>query len=125
MMFDTDVLVWIQRGNRRAARAFERERDRRVSVFTYMELLQCARDRAQRDASIDFLRELGVSVLPLTENIGHRAAIYIEQMALSHGLRAGDALIAATAVENGQVLCTADTRHMKSIPDLRLKVIRP
>ena len=125
MIFDTDVLIWIQRGNLRAAHAFERERERRISIFTYMELMQCARDKTQHARTVDFLREFEVVILPLTENIGHRAAIYVEQFALSHGLRAGDAVIAATAVETGLTLCTADTKHFKAIPDLRLKTFKP
>lgn len=125
MLFDTDVLIWIQRGNLRAATTFERERDRRISVFTYMELMQGAHNKTQHGRTVDFLREFGVAILPLTENVGHRAAIHVEQFALSHGLRVGDAVIAATAIETGQTLCTADTKHFKAIPDLRLKTFKP
>ena len=65
-----------------------------------MELAQGARDRDDLRMIKRFLAELGFTVLPLTENIGHRSLVYIEEYGLSAGLRAGDAIIAATAVEN-------------------------
>ena len=37
------------------------------------------------------------SSLPLSENAEHRVAVYVEEHVLSHGLRAGDAITAATA----------------------------
>lgn len=64
-------------------------------------------------------------VLPLTENIGHRALIYIEEYALSHGLRAGDAIIAATAAENSMALVSGNAKHFKPIKELKLKVFKP
>ena len=125
MLFDTDILIWIQRGNGRAAAWVEREEDRTISVLTYMELLQGASDKRQHELILDFLREYGFRILPLSENIGHRAAIYIEEYSLSHGLRAGDAIIAATATENGFTLCTSNARHYRIIQELNLKVFKP
>ena len=125
MIFDTDIFIWIQRGNAKAARLVERTAERALSVQSYMELLQAAQNKEQHAYTRSFLSEFGFSILPLSENIGHRAAIYIEQYALSHGLRAGDAVIAATAAENNQVLCSSNAKHFKAVRDLQLKVFRP
>lgn len=125
MVFDTDILIWIQRGNPRAARLLERSPERSISLQSYLELLQCAKGKPQQKAAKDFIRSFGIQVLPLTENIGHRASIYIEQFSLSGGLRAGDAIIAATAVENGLPLCSSNAKHYKRLPDLDFKAFKP
>jgi predicted nucleic acid-binding protein len=126
VLFDTDVLIWIQRGNHRAGALVEKEEERRISVLTYMELLQGARNKRQHEYTLDFLHEFGFRILPLSENIGHRAAIYIEEYSLSHGLRAGDAIIAATASENGLTLCSSNVRHYyRPIKELKLKLFKP
>ncbi|MCX7012046.1 MAG: type II toxin-antitoxin system VapC family toxin [Candidatus Sumerlaeota bacterium] len=121
MIFDTDILIWIRRGNREAAQLVEDEDECLLSVLTYMELLQGASDKRHISDVRDFLAENAFRTLPLTENIGHRAAVYIEQYALSHGLRANDAIIAATAVEHGLTLCTANAKHFKPIKELKLR----
>ena len=125
MIFDTDVFIWIQRGNRKAAKLVEEETDRQLSLQTYLELLQCAENRRQHELTKRFLKDFGFRVLPLSENIGHRAAVYIETYGLSHGLRAGDALVAATAAESSETLCTGNAKHFKNIPDLALKPFTP
>ena len=64
-------------------------------------------------------------MLPLTENIGHRAAIYIEEYSLSSRLGAADAIIAATATENNMTLVTGNEKHFKQIKGLKLKIFKP
>ncbi|MDA3800048.1 MAG: hypothetical protein PF692_13325 [Kiritimatiellae bacterium] len=79
MLFDTDIFIWTQRGNVKAARLIEKEKERSLSVQSYMELLQCAKNKKQHDYTKSFLKDFGFHVIPLSENIGHRAAIYIEE----------------------------------------------
>ena len=78
-----------------AAASIDGAKDRYLSVQTYMELLQCARDKQQQRRVKHFISDLNFSVLPLTENIGHRALVYVEEHGLLSGMRAGDAIIAA------------------------------
>jgi len=125
MIFDTDIFIWAQRGNQKAARLINRAEERYLSIYSHLELLQSAKNRLQHDYTKDFLTSFGFVVLPLTENIGHRALIYVEEYALSHGLRAGDAIIAATAAENGMILVSSNAKHFKPIKDLKLKIFKP
>jgi predicted nucleic acid-binding protein len=125
MLFDTDVLIWVFRGNARAAWIIDGTPERRLSVITLMELIQGARDKKETRLIKQFVSDLGFQSEPLTENIGHRAVIYMEEYGLSSGLRVGDALIAATAVENGLTLCSGDRTHYQAISELDLKLFRP
>ena len=125
MIFDTEVFIWMQRGNRKAAALVDATPERFLSVQSYMELLQCAQDRKQQRLIKQFLADLAFTVLPFTEGVGHRALIYIEEYGISSGLRAGDALIAATAIENNLALTSGNARHFRALKDLALKVFKP
>ena len=125
MIFDTDIFIWTQRGNKKAAKLMEKAEEKYLSIQTYMELLQCAKNRTQHKLVKDFLTSFGFMVLPLTENIGHRASIYVEEYTLSSNIRSGDAIIAATAVENNMVLSSSNVKHFKMIKELKLKAFKP
>lgn len=125
MLFDTDILIWIQRGNINAATLFEEETERYISIQTYMELLQCARNKQQQQLTKRFLADFAVITLPLSANIGQRAAVYIEEYSLASGLRAGDALVAATAVEHSLTLSTSNAKHFRNIVGLSLRIFKP
>jgi len=125
MLFDTDLLIWVLRGSVKAARLVDETRDRHISVVTLMELLQGARNKSEMRLIKRFVSELGFQTKPLTENIGHRAVIYMEEYGLSSGLRVADALIAATAAENSLALCSGDRSHYRPLSELVLKAFRP
>ena len=123
MIFDTDVLIWALRGSHKAAQAMEAETRRAVSVVSRMELFQGARDKMELAAIRRFLREF--ETLPLSENIGGRAELYMQEYAMRAGLQLADALIAATAAETRETLCSGNARHFRVIADLALKAFRP
>jgi hypothetical protein len=90
-----------------------------------MELIQGAKNKSQHKYVKNFIREFEFSILPLTENIGHRALIYVEEHALASNMRLGDAIIAATAIENNMTLVSSNAKHFKVINELQLKVFKP
>ncbi len=121
VLFDTDILIWAERGHEKAIQAISDAGERAISIFTYMELLQGARNERECAAIKEFLTEGAFQVLSLTENIGHRALIYVEEYARSSGMRAGDAVVAATAVENGFMLVSGNFKHFKAVQELKFK----
>jgi len=125
MLFDTNVLIWVLRGNVKAAQAIDDCDRRSLSVVTYMELLQGARNKAEVRAIKAFLADIRFTALPLTENIGHRASIYMEEYVLADSMSMADALIAATAIEAKQALISGNAKHYKAIQELDLKRFRP
>jgi len=125
MLFDTDVIIWALRGNKRAAAIIDAADRLELSVVSFMELLKGARDRKDLRLTKSFLLDLGFHVLPLSENIGHRAAIYLEEYGLKSNLGVPDSLIAATAVEKALALCTGNLKDYRAISEVELKPFRP
>nr|VFJ47084.1 MAG: hypothetical protein BECKFM1743C_GA0114222_100414 [Candidatus Kentron sp. FM]VFJ48937.1 MAG: hypothetical protein BECKFM1743A_GA0114220_1006414 [Candidatus Kentron sp. FM]VFK08235.1 MAG: hypothetical protein BECKFM1743B_GA0114221_1006313 [Candidatus Kentron sp. FM] len=124
MLFDTDVLIWVQRGNPRAAEIIRDDGEPAISIYTYMELQQSAKNNGQLRIIRSFIKDMRFRVLPLTPEIGHRASAYVEEYTLAHAVRAGDALIAATAMENAMTLCTGNVKHFSPIRELAIEPFR-
>lgn len=90
-----------------------------------MELLQGVRSKLEARQIRQSLRQLQFRILPLSEPIGATAASIIEQHTLTHGIQLADALIAATAVETGRPLCTANVKRFRLIGSLSRVAFRP
>ncbi len=125
MIYDTDILIWVQRGNEKAAKLIDKDEEKYLSIQSYMELLQGAKNKMHHKYVKDFISEFEFSILPLTENIGHRALIYVEEHALSSNMRSGDAIISATAVENNMTLVSSNIKYFKVVKELELKAFKP
>ena len=125
MLVDTDVLIWYMRGQPPAAKFLAELQAFSISAVTYMELIQGMRNKAELLALRRALTTWRTPVLPVTEAISNRAMTYVEEHFLSHSLRLGDALIAATAVEHGLSIATANTKHYRVLSELVLHPFQP
>jgi predicted nucleic acid-binding protein len=125
MIFDTDILIGCFRGNEQAASVIKEADDRQISAVSLIELHQGARSKAEQKLIGKFLKDLSFLILPLSENIGNRACIYVEEYCLKGGLQMADALIAATAVEHRKTLCSGNAKHYRIVTEIELKVFNP
>jgi predicted nucleic acid-binding protein len=120
-LVDTDVLIWHLRGYAQAAQALDRLPRLTLSAMSYLELLQGMRNKTEMAAVQQMFAQRQAHILPITPAITQRATELMTTLSLSHGLQAGDALIAATALEHQLRLFTGNTKHFASISGLEVE----
>ncbi len=125
MVIDTDVLIWCLRGNPKAIKAIDGLETRLISQITRMELILGCRDKTEITLLKRFLVDGAFRVIPLSQEIGNRADLYLEEKHLSHGVGLPDALIAASASLQGQALFTGNAKHFRCFSELQLKRFTP
>jgi len=79
------------------------------------------RNRAELEATKKSFAMRNAETLPLTPEITQRAMSIMENLALSHGLGIGDALIAGTALIHGVPLLTGNVKHFTAIDGLQIE----
>lgn len=124
MIFDSDVLIWFFRGNEGAKKIVRGNIPFSISAVSYMELLQGALNKQELLGIKKFLEKSETKIIPMNEEITHRAMEYVENYALSDSMELADALIASTAIENNETLCTANGKHYKCVPDLQMDLFK-
>jgi len=121
MLIDSDVLIWLTRGQERAKSRLSQINPWRISVVTYMELAQGCRSKQELERAKRGLAFMQTQILPLTPAISERAMNLIDAFALSNGLQAADALIAATALEHNLTLLTGNIKHFSPVEQLKIE----
>jgi len=125
MLIDTDVLIWHMRGYEHARKVITDMERRHISIVTQMELVQGLRNKEEQRALHRFLDQKQFVVYPASENISQHALFLMEEWHLSHHMLMADALIAATAIEYGLSLLTANAKHYEFLSSLTLEHFRP
>src|SRR5437016_5478985 len=120
MLVDSDVLIWHLRGHAAASQRLNMLPSLIISAVTWLELLQGFRNRMEMQAVQKSLSMRHAERLPLTPAITEQAISLMENLALSHGLQLGDALIAATALTHGLTLLTANVKHFRAVDGLQV-----
>ena len=125
MIIDTDVLIWYLRGDEAARKAVDEAVPFSISVITYMELMQGMRNKAESRAFQTQIQKWNLEIVQISREASSRAMFYVQEYALSHSMELADAFIAATVVQSGKVLLTANDRHYKFIPTMECKRFSP
>jgi predicted nucleic acid-binding protein len=120
-LVDSDIMVDLTRGNSAAADYLDSLADAwSISMITCLELLAGA--RTQRETNDLDLVLSGYRAIPPNEDITRRAYYLMKTYARSHGLHTLDALLAATALEEGFTLASKNRKHFQMISELSLEV---
>ena len=122
---DTDVLIWHLRGYPQATRRLDELGALTLSAISWLEVLQGMRNKAELLAVKKMLDKRSARLLPVTEAITLRATELMESLTLSHGLQMGDALIAATALDHGLPVLTANVKHFSAVTGLTVEAFVP
>ncbi len=125
MIFDTDVLIWYLRGNKKATDLVVKSVPFSISIVTYMELVQGMKNKQELEEMRHSLKTMDISIVPIYEDVSILASRYVEDFYLSNSMKLDDALIASTCVMAKEPLITANDKHFKAIKDLDIKVFRP
>ncbi|MBN1243249.1 MAG: type II toxin-antitoxin system VapC family toxin [Spirochaetales bacterium] len=125
MIIDSDVLIRYLRGNVAARTVVEKSVPFSVSVVTYTELLRGMRDKDEARRFRKRMNAWNVEIVQIDREISARAMFYVQEYALSHSMTLADALIAATVVQSGETLLTANEKHYKYIPTIECRKFVP
>lgn len=125
MLIDTDVLIWLARGNANASRLINSLGDWAISSVSYMEMLQGCRNKTEQKALHKAFKSTPDTILGISPGINDQAIELVELHALSHSLHMADALIAATALEHSLPLLTGNGKHFKVVNGLKVVVFKP
>ena len=125
LLVDTDILIWYMKGNEKAYKLIENNKNFQISVVTYIEIVQGMRNKRELKSFRRFLRSYNTGFIYINEEISAKAMFYVEQYYLSHSIQLADALIAATAVSHGLSIATANYKHYKVIKEIQINKFRP
>jgi predicted nucleic acid-binding protein len=125
ILVDTDVLIWNLRGNPKAAEVLDTLPGFSLSAVTYMELVQGMRDKNELRLLRQALHFWRANIIHIDETISARATFLAEQHTLANSMQLADALIAATALEHGLDLLTANGKHYRPVDGLTVQIFRP
>ena len=125
MIFDTNVLIYADRGLLSAKDKIMNTRSRAISAVTYMEYVPFCRNRRELLIFEKMLQALQFKIYEIDHSISFQARQIVRQFALSHSVELGDAVIAATALKQNETLCTSNLKHFSPIMGLTLEPYSP
>ena len=125
MLIDSDVLIWYIRGNENAKKVVSKAIPFKISVVSYMELVQGMRNKKELILLKKYLELWGVEVIQITNEISTMAMNLVEKYFLSNSMELQDALIASTSLTYKEVILTANEKHYKFLSNIQINKFVP
>ena len=94
MIFDTNILIYADRGILSAKELIMNAQERSISAVTYMEYVPFCRNKRELAVFEKMLKALQFTIHEIDHSISYHARQMVRQYALSHSVEMGDALIA-------------------------------
>jgi len=123
LILDSDALVALMNINdihhkSIVKRLFQSPEGFSISVVTYSEALVHSFDTGKEDLMVERIDSLVTDIFDVSASVARKAA----QLRSTSKIKLPDALIAATAIENGLTLLTFDEKLAKRVPGAELLV---
>jgi predicted nucleic acid-binding protein len=120
-LIDTDIFINLSR-NKLKRSLLKWDQSDALSDISYMEFVQGCRDNKELILWKKVCQHF--TLLPVTEEISHRARTLMDHFSLSQGMQLGDALIAATALFKQRILMTGNKKHFDFVPGLETHFVK-
>jgi len=125
MIFDTNILIYVDRGNNKARNLILKSDNREISAVTYMEYVPYCQNAKELKIFHHFLESLHFNIIEINSEISLFSRQLVKQYALSHSMEMGDAIIAATAIVGNNTICSSNLKHFRQIDNLDIKHFKP
>ena len=119
-LIDTNIFIAILRGNA-ALKSFIESLDCALDTTVYAELIQGAKNKLEVQKIERYLTRF--ELMHFDQSVSRKTIELIRIYSKSHGLMFGDAIIAATCLENDLILITYNVKDFRFINGL--KTIQP
>lgn len=109
MIVDTNIFIDFLKGNEDAVHFIQKNQPVSTSVVVVSELYSGVKTKAEMNELGSFLSF--VNKIDVTEAIARKAGLLRRKYHKSHGIKIPDAIIAATAEQQGVPIATLDKKH--------------
>jgi predicted nucleic acid-binding protein len=113
------------RGNENAKRIVAKAIPFKISVVSYMELVQGMRNKKELAFLKKYLKLWRVEIVQISSEISAKAMDFVEEYFLSNSMELQDALIASTSLIYNEVILTGNKKHYQFLPNIQINRFIP
>ncbi len=116
-LIDTNVFIAVLKGNAKL-KSFIESLACALDTTVYIELIQGAKNKAEVQTIEKYLTRF--ELIHFEKDVSRKAIELVRTYSKSHGLMFGDAIIAATCLENNLILITYNVKDFRFVNGLKI-----